>query len=103
LLGQRAPIVGGTDDGFPLIVRERLRSGRLPLVDGKVIARLGIGRRCLVCDKPIADHQIEYIARDGTRSPDGDDGPDGICAHQACYAVWLVESQLVEESRLESL
>ena len=102
LLGQRAPIVGGADDRLALIVRDRLRAGMLPLVDGKVIARLGSGGMCLVCDKPIVERQIEYVPRDATRSPGGENA-DGICAHQACYAVWLTESQLVAQSGLESL
>src|SRR5262245_56876206 len=100
LLGQRMPIGGGADDRVALTVRDRVRAGHLPVVDGKVVARLGTGRTCAVCDKAIGERQIEYAPQD---PGDGRNGADGFCAHQACYTLWLVESQLAAQSRIESL
>jgi hypothetical protein len=100
LLQHRAPIAGGADEWLLVAVRDRIRRGALPLVHGKVTARPGTGRMCAVCDKPIAERQIEYEPRDGADAPDG---MDGFCAHQACYTAWLVESQLAGESGLEPL
>jgi hypothetical protein len=100
LLGQRAPIVGGADDQLAIAIRDRIRGGVLPLVSGKVTARLGTGRTCAVCDRPIAERQIEYEPQDAADAPEG---ANGLCAHQACYTVWLVESQLAAQSGLESV
>ncbi len=71
-------------------VRERLADGRLPRVDGKVVASpRGSGRACAVCDRPITRSDPEYQPQSTTFDE------NAHVAHRACYVVWLHESGLM--------
>jgi hypothetical protein len=51
----------GPDEELPARqVRTRLEAGALPRVDGRVEARSGTGRPCVVCDGAIGERHIEY-------------------------------------------
>ena len=42
-------------------IRDRLRTGTLPSVNGRIVARDGTRSTCLVCNQPIETRQIEYV------------------------------------------
>src|SRR5262245_26848513 len=91
LLGQRAPIIGGSDGGDGVDrtrvsdVRRRLRTGWLPRVDGRVWACAGSLEGCAICGRPIDPTEIAYQPR----------AADGLSAHVRCFRLWLIESQVL--------
>jgi hypothetical protein len=66
-------------------VRARLSSGTLYQAGGKVIARRGTGKPCIVCAKPISAAEIEHEIQ----------GPTTVWAHWDCYSIWSQESDAV--------
>jgi hypothetical protein len=61
-----------------------LKSGALFPVTSKSWVGPGTGRVCIVCDQRIDPGNVEHEV----------DGPHGpVAAHQACYTIWLQESE----------
>jgi hypothetical protein len=96
LLGQRHPLAGGSDLpagrpelGLRDLVLEGLTDGRLPTIDGHLIARRSAsGRACAVCHRRITAPDAEF-------EPQRRDGELELVAHWSCYAVWLLESVML--------
>jgi hypothetical protein len=75
--------VAGLPDGeLRRQVRDRLSSGELFPTGGKVLARRGTGKPCIVCGKPISSSEIEHEIA----------GPKTVWAHWDCYSIWRQES-----------
>jgi hypothetical protein len=68
-------------------VRDRLSSGALFPTGGRVSARRGTGKPCIVCAKPISTSEIEHEIA----------GPATVWAHWDCYSIWRQESDAVAQ------
>jgi len=68
-------------------VRDRLSSGALFPTGGRVVARRGTGKPCVVCAKPISTSEIEHEIA----------GPATVWAHWDCYSIWRQESDAVAQ------
>ena len=68
-------------------VRDRLSSGTLFPTGGRVVARRGTGKPCVVCAKPISTSEIEHEIA----------GPATVWAHWDCYSIWRQESDAVAQ------
>jgi len=74
-----------SDDHLRGQVRARLSSGALFPTGGKVLARKGTGKPCIVCAKSISTSEIEHEVA----------GPATVWAHWDCYSIWRQESDAV--------
>jgi len=83
LLGRRRVISGGADGELPELVRGRLRNGSLKAATWRCWpAPRATGHRCLVCDLPIVEPDVDYLVA----------GAPLRHAHGPCYDVWVKES-----------
>jgi hypothetical protein len=89
-LNPEVRIAGSSDDPLLNIVRARLTSGALLLIDRKGRAGRGSGKRCAVCDMTINNQEIEYEVASGSYG--------AVFAHLRCYLVWRQESEAVRGS-----
>jgi hypothetical protein len=87
-LSGKPGIAGGSDhEALRESLRHRLRARTLPLADARVRAARATGRPCTVCEERIDVPDREYVW--------GGYGAE-LVAHQACYALWLLESELLD-------
>ena len=75
------------DNDLRRAVRDRLSSGALFPTGGRVVARRGTGKPCIVCAKPISTSEIEHEIA----------GPATVWAHWDCYSIWRQESDAVAQ------
>ncbi len=87
-LSGKPRITGGSDhEALRDSLRRRLRSRALPLADARVRAAQATGRSCAICDARIDAPDREYVW--------GGYGPE-LVAHQECFALWLLESEVLD-------
>ena len=75
-----------TDDSrLSALIRERIDTGQLPQILSKTISvGLGSGGKCIACDQPIENEQVEYQVF----------GPrygKALRLHWGCHVLWQLE------------
>lgn len=83
------------DATLRLQIRERIQSGRLPLMfPQEIYAGRGEGNLCPACDQPITSSEIEYEVDAGSHG--------ALRLHLGCHAIWQMECHTLSKTNTAS-